>query len=204
MLINNTKLSDAMQSGSMKKFTIERFIDRQIRLQDGSTLWLRKLHRGNREKLQAFFSRCSPEAIRYRFMSSIRVLSDSLLDYLADVDGSRHVALIVTQQDGEDERIVGEGRYVALKEQPEAADIALLVADDMQRQGIATLLIRELTEIAWSHGVTHFRADVLADNRAMISLFRKLYRPVATTVNFGVIHYELSIARCENRLPEAA
>jgi ribosomal protein S18 acetylase RimI-like enzyme len=137
-------------------------------------------------------------------MASIRVLSDSLLDYLSDVDGSRHVAFIVTQQDGENERIVAEGRYVALKEQPDAADIALIVADDMQRRGIATLLIRELTQIARSHGVTHFRADVLADNRAMISLFRKIYRPLSTTVNFGVIHYELSIEGRENRLPEAA
>ena len=200
----NTKIIDAMQSDSLKTETIARLIDKQIRLRDGSTLWLRELHRGNREKLQAFFSRCSPEAIRYRFMSSIRVLSGSLLDYLADPDGSRHVALIVTQQDGENERIVAEGRYVALKEQPDAADIALLVADDMQRRGIATQLIRELNEIAWSHGVTHFRADVLADNRAMVSLLRKFYRPVSTTVNFGVIHYELAIEGRENRLPEAA
>ena len=203
MPIDNTKLIDAVQSGSIKKEIIERLINKQIRLRDSSTLCLRKLHRGNREKLQAFFSGCSPEAIRYRFMSSIRVLSDSLLDYLADVDGSRHVALIVTQQDGENERIVAEGRYVALKEQPDAADIALLVADDMQRRGIATVLLRELTQIARSHGVIHFRADVLADNRAMISLLRKIYRPVSTTVSFGVIHYELSIPSRE-RLPEAA
>jgi ribosomal protein S18 acetylase RimI-like enzyme len=204
MPLTNNKLIDVILSGSRKNETIERLIDKEIRLRDSSKLRLRQLHRGNREKLKAFFSRCSPEAIRCRFMSSIKALSDSLLDYLADPDESRHVALILSQQEGEDERIVAEGRYVVLKEQPDAADIALLVVDDMQRRGIATLLIRELTEIAVSNGVTRFRADVLADNRAMISLLRKTYRPVSTTINYGVIHYELSIAGRENRLSEAA
>jgi RimJ/RimL family protein N-acetyltransferase len=198
----NYRLSDVISSSNNE--TIERIIDKEIRLQDRSTIRLRELHRGSREKLKAFFSRCSPEAIRYRFMSSIKALSDSLLDYLANPDGSRHVALILAQQEGEDERIVAEGRYVVLKEQPNVADIGVLVVDDMQRRGIATLLIRELTEIALSNGVTRFNADVLADNRAMISLLRKTYRPVSTTINYGVIHYELSIAGHENRLPDAA
>ena len=202
MLSINYRLSDVISSSNNE--TIERIVDKEIRLQERSTIRLRELHRDNREKLKAFFSRCSPEAIRYRFMSSIKALSDSLLDYLSNPDGSRHVALILAQQEGEDERIVAEGRYVVLKEQPDTADIALLVADDMQRRGIATLLMRELTEIALSNGVTRFNADVLADNRATISLLRKTYRPVSTTINYGVIHYELSIAGHENRLPEAA
>lgn len=177
---------------------------REIRLRDGSKLWLHQLHSGDREKLKAFFARCSPEAIRYRFMSSIKAVSDSLLDYLADPDGSRHVALIAAQGEGDDERIVAEGRYVIFKEQPDAADIALLVVDEMQRRGIATLLIRELAKLACSNGVTHFSADVLADNRAMLSLLRKTGHPLSTTVSHGVIHYELPIAVRENRLSEAA
>ena len=205
MPFTNNRLIDPMNSGSMKKeIIIERFIDKEIRLRDSSTVWLRELRGGNREKLRSFFSGCSSEAIRYRFMGSIKVLSDSLLDYLAGTDGSRHVALIATQKDGENDRIVAEGRYFGLEEQPDAADIAVLVADDMQQRGIATLLIRELNRIACNHGMTRFRADVLTDNRAMISLLRKIYRPVSTTINYGVIHYELSIANCENRLLEAA
>ena len=204
MPLTNNKLIDVTVSGSRKNEIIKRLTDKEIRLRDSSKLRLRDLHRGNREKLKAFFSACSPEAIRSRFMSSIKVLSDSLLDYLANPDGSRHVALILAQQEGEDERIVAEGRYVVLKEQPDVANIAVLVVDDMHRRGIATLLIHELTEIALSNGVTRFSADVLADNRAMISLLRKTYRPVSTTINYGVIHYELSIAGRENRLSEAA
>jgi len=179
-------------------------LPREIRLLDGSKLQLRRLDSRDREGLKAFFARCSREAIRYRFMSSIKGLSDSLLDYLANPDGSRHVALIAAQGEGGDERIVAEGRYVIFKQEPDAADISLLVMDEMQRRNIATQLIRELAKIACSNGLTCFKADVLADNRAMLSLLRKTGHPLSTTISQGVLHYELSIAVLENALSEAA
>src|SRR5215831_1281447 len=86
----------------------------EIRLRDGSTLRLRNLRMADRERLKAFFARCSEEASRYRFMSSIKAPSDSLLTYLSDVDGSSHAALIVTRGLGDSESILAEGRYAAI------------------------------------------------------------------------------------------
>ena len=43
----------------------------------------------------------------------------------------------------------------------------------MQRRGIGTLLLDSLAELAREHGVNRFSADVLADNRLMLSVFRK-------------------------------
>ena len=177
---------------------------RDIRLRDGSRVRLHELRCRDRELLKAFFAGCSPESIRYRFLSSIKGPSDSLLDYLADADGSQHFALIVTQGQGDDEKIVAESRYVIFKDRPDAAEIALLVLDDMQRRGIATLLIHELMEIACSRGVARFSADVLADNRAILSLLRKICRPLSATVSQGIIHVEFPIACREDWLSEAA
>ena len=98
-------------------------IPQDVVLSDGSVLRLRELQRGDRERFKAFFTRCSVEAIRYRFMSSIKGPSNALLDNLVDTDGSRHVALIVTRWDGAGEKIVAEGRYVRFNERPEVADI---------------------------------------------------------------------------------
>ena len=179
-------------------------LPRDIRLGDGFKLRLRELRIADRERLKAFFSSCSQEAIRYRFMSSMKAPSDSLLDYLADADGSHHVALIVTQGRGDDEQIVAEGRYVIFKDRPCAADIAFLVLDEMQRRGIATLLIHELMGIACSRGVTRFSADVLADNRPMLSLLRKMGQPLSAAVSQGVIHVEFPIARREDLVSDAA
>ena len=60
-----------------------------IPLGDASMLRLRELRTDDRERLRAFFARCSEEALRYRFMSSIKAPSDSLLNYLTDIDGYR-------------------------------------------------------------------------------------------------------------------
>ena len=177
---------------------------RDIRLRDGSKVRLHELRSRDRERLKGFFAGCSPEAIRYRFLSSIKGPSDSLLDYLADADGSHHFALIATHGQGDEEKIVAEGRYVTFKDRPYSAEIALLVLGEMQRRGIATLLIRELMEIGCSRGVTRFSADVLADNRAILSLLRKMGHPLSATVSQGVIHLEFPIACREDKVSEAA
>jgi len=166
---------------------------RNIRLRDSSNLRLRQLYSGDRELLRTFFARCSPEAIRYRFLSSMTSISDSLLDHLTDIDGSQHAALIVTQREADEEMIVAEGRYVIFDERPAVADVAFLVADEMRRLGIATLLIDELITIACDNGVTHFSVDVLADNTAMLSLLRKTGLAQSGTISSGVIHFETPI-----------
>ena len=53
---------------------------------------------------------------RPRFFNIRPGPSDSLLNYLADADGSHHFALIVTQRQGDDEKIVAESRYAILRD----------------------------------------------------------------------------------------
>lgn len=166
---------------------------REIRLRNGLRLQLRHLHRRDRLRLKEFLAHCSVEALRDRFMSSIDPTSDSLLNCLAEPDGSSHVALIVTQGVGTDERVVAEGRFVVFNERREIADVALLVVDEFQRQGIGTMLIHQLIEIACRKGVTRFSADVLPDNRAILSLLRSTGQCLSATVSYGSIHFEIPI-----------
>ena len=175
-----------------------------IRLRDGWELRLRELRFEDRELLKAFFDRCSPESIRYRFLSPIKSLSDALLDFLADSDGLRHVALILTRRVGDHEMIVAEGRCVVHEEQPVCADVALLAADDWRRRGIATLLIHELIEIGCRNGVSTFTADMLWDNKEMTSLLWKTFHSMNANFSSGVMHFEIPLTCCEALLQEAA
>lgn len=179
------------------KIRLQRFerLPRDIRLRDGCTLRLRELRPRDRDLLKAFFYRCSPESIRRRFFGSIKLLSDGRLNYLSDGDGVRHAALIITERQGDDETIVGEGRYVCFKDRPSAADLALLVEDRMRNRGIATMLIQELIEIGRANGVTDFSGDVLSDNREMLSLIRKMFRNLTSKISSGVIHFEIPLKR---------
>jgi len=179
------------------KIRLQRFerLPRDIRLRDGCTLRLRELRPRDRDLLKAFFYRCSPESIRRRFFGSIKLLSDGRLNYLSDGDGVRHATLIITERQGADETIVGEGRYVCFKDRPSAADLALLVEDRMRNRGIATMLIQALIEIGRANGVTDFSGDVLSDNREMLSLIRKMFRNLTSKISSGVIHFEIPLKR---------
>ncbi len=174
--------------------TVEYF-SKDILLRDGSMLRLRSLRPEDRESLIALFNRCSPETIRYRFLQLIRSLPDALLDQLVAVDGSRHVALVVLQGEGEDERIVAVGRYHTLEERPDVAEVSFLVEDSMQKRGIGTQLLDTLAEIARQHSISRFSADVLADNRLMLSVFRKAGYALSANISYGVTHVEFPIAR---------
>ena len=46
-----------------------------------------------------------------------------------------------------------------------------MVADEFQHHGIGTLLLEELARAAWARGVTHFVAEVLVSNTAMLKVF---------------------------------
>jgi acetyl coenzyme A synthetase (ADP forming)-like protein len=170
---------------------------RDVLLRDGAVLRLRALRQSDRDGLVALFNRCSPETIRYRFLRMVTELTGSMLDTLVTVDGVRHVALVVTQGEGADERIIAVGRYFTLDDRPQVAEVSFLVEDAMQRRGIGTVLLDTLAEIAREHEITRFAADVMADNRLMLSVFRKAGYALSSNISYGVTHLEFPILRSE-------
>ena len=174
---------------------------RDVVLRDGVVLQMRSLRQTDREGLIALFKRCSPETIRYRFLRMVTSLPDSQLDQLVAVDGRRHVALVITQGEATEEKIeekiVAVGRYFVLNEQPTTAEVSFLVEDAFQRRGIGTILLDALAEFARDHGLTRFAADVLADNRLMLSVFRKAGYALTANISYGVTHLEFPITRSE-------
>ncbi len=71
------------------------------------------------------------------------------------------------------DRVSGEGvgvaRFVRLDD-PEAAEVAVAVADDWQGRGVGTVLLSRLADRARALGVRRFRASLMADNRRMREL----------------------------------
>jgi hypothetical protein len=67
----------------------------------------------------------------------------------------------------------------------------------MQRRGIGTVLLDCLAEIARRHEITRFAADVLADNRTMLSVFRKAGYALSSNISYGVSHLEFPVAASE-------
>jgi len=181
---------------------IARDFSRDVLLRDGLMLRLRSAHASDRQPLIDMFARCSTQTIRYRFLHLVKALPTELLDQITTATDPRTVALVVVQG-GQgaptDERILAVGIYSVVDETPDVAEVSFLVEDAMQRRGIGTILLDTLAELARSSGIAQFSADVMADNRTMLSVFRKAGYGVSATTHYGVTHLEFPIKHSEVR-----
>lgn len=67
---------------------------------------------------------------------------------------------------------VAAARYVLLSDDPESAEVAISVRDDMQRQGIGSTLLKFVAEHARQRGLKRLVATFRQENRAVWSLLR--------------------------------
>ena len=64
--------------------------------------------------------------------------------------------------------LAGGARYIVV--QPGQAEVAFVVVDEYQGQGIGTMLMRHLAAIARGAGIRELIAEVLPDNAAMLKV----------------------------------
>jgi RimJ/RimL family protein N-acetyltransferase len=144
------------------------------RLSDGSPLVVRPIRSDDKDLLSHALEQLSDTSVQRRFLTSKRRLSKSELRYLTEVDGHNHVALVVESPTQPVRHFIGVGRFVRLPEDPNAAEVAIVVADHWQRRGVGSLLARELAARAKGVGIRRFTATMAADNVAARKLMRKL------------------------------
>jgi GNAT superfamily N-acetyltransferase len=142
----------------------------EVTLRDGSRVAIRPIEPGDRETLAAGFRRLSPESRYRRFFTPMPELSARLLDYLTRVDHHDHEALVTL--DPVTGECVGVGRFV--RTTADAAEPAIVVADDWQRRGVGSRLMGALVERARQEGIRRFEAPVLASNHEAIRVLERL------------------------------
>ncbi|HEX4985972.1 MAG TPA: GNAT family N-acetyltransferase [Burkholderiales bacterium] len=123
--------------------------------------------------LQQFIRELSPESRHARFMMGVRELpADMLGRVLHPYPGEAAIVATAPTLD-----IIGLAQYAA---DDGGCEVALVVADAWQRQGLGTRLLGTIARLAAENGVRGFHADVLADNHKMLGLARKFGCRIAT------------------------
>ena len=97
------------------------------------------------------------------------------------VDRRDRVA-IAAVENGE---IVGVAQYARTQGKSEA-DLAIVVADGWQKQGLGRRLVASLADRAASHGITAFAVDVQGDNYGVIKLLRRVAPGIHLAFSGGV------------------
>lgn len=139
--------------------------------------------------------RLSPESVRRRFLAPKARFSSRELRYLTDVDGVDHVALVAVFSD-DPTRLAAVARFIRDPENPETAEMAVVVADDLQGQGLGRRMGLALADEARERGITRFSATLLSDNVAAHRLFAAISGRLTYRHSHGVeeLVAELAVA----------
>jgi RimJ/RimL family protein N-acetyltransferase len=134
----------------------------------GTRLLIRPLGPEDKPLIADGFERLSARSRYRRFFRPVDRLSDRDLAYLTEIDHHDHEALAAL--DPETGQLIGVARYVRSNE-PDEAEVSVVVGDPWQGRGVATALLEHLVERARAEGVGHFVALVMDENVQALQLF---------------------------------
>jgi acetyltransferase len=147
-------------------------------MKDGNQVTIRPIRPEDETLLVKFHETLSDRSVYLRYFSSLslrrRVAHERLLR-ICFGDYDREMVLVAERIDPDmgERRIIGVGRMTKFHAKNEA-EVAALVSDQYQNQGLGLELIRRVVEIARDEKVAVCSAEMLADNIAMQAVFRQL------------------------------
>lgn len=161
------------------------------RMRDGREVEIRALQPDDRDDMLAAVGRTGTQSLQRRFFVVKRGFSEKEIAFFMNIDFVNHVALAALADEGGRHVIIGGGRYIVTE--PGKAEIAFVVIDDYQGQGVGTLLTRHLAVLARKAGLKALIAEVLPENAAMRKVFSKFGFQARQSPDPRVIHLVLEL-----------
>src|ERR1700737_3006610 len=160
-----------------------------VALRDGSTVHVRPTRPADQESLEAFLLDLSDQSRYFRFFSGGVDVERAVTQSIGD---DPHVLYALVATSGIEQHVVAHAFYAAAGR--DQAEIAFAVADQYQGQGIATILLGQLAEVATAAGISTFKAVVLPQNARMVEVFRESGFPATVTWEGGDVHFSFPTA----------
>ena len=139
-----------------------------LALRDGQSVSIREAAADDEPAIGEFLDGLCLETRRFRFFTGA-INVEKMTHSLAQT-GPDRFGLLALDDTG---TIVGHAVSIGLS--PGRAEVAVEVADQLHGDGLGTLLIERLAELAEQRGVSMFEAQVLPENRAMLDVFRDAF-----------------------------
>ena len=169
--------------------------DTTATLRSGVAVRVRSIRPDDKKRLVEAFKNLDPESIYTRFFHHKKMLTDEELKCATEIDFENAVALVVTIGAGAHETIIGAGRYVVIDATGKlrSAEVAFTIEEDYHRQGMARILLQHLASIAREKGLSRFVAEVLPENRGMLTVFSRSGLPMKTEHGEDAMHVTMSL-----------
>ncbi len=167
-----------------------------LTLRDGRIVTVRAIRPDDVERLQQFHSRLSPDTIVMRYFRAAPVLHTQDATRLTHLNYDNRMALVATVGAGSDERIVGVVRYERVT--ATEAELAFVIEDGWQGQGISTDLLARLLRYAKAKGFETMSAVTMSSNMRMRSVLSHTGYPVKSHYADGCQYFELQLTPVES------
>ncbi|WDE99291.1 GNAT family N-acetyltransferase [Lentisphaera profundi] len=132
---------------------------------------LRALQSSDQRRLQEFFYSHTEKTLMNRYRAVPKNMPTDSAYRLVNIDQSRDAAICLVQRQGPREIIRGVGRFYM--ENEERAEISFVVGDDLQGEGLGSVLMKTLIKIATERKIKILVAYVINTNYAMQHLLEK-------------------------------
>jgi acetyltransferase len=147
-------------------------------IKNGTEVTVRPIRPEDEPLMVTFHKTLSDRSVYLRYFSSLSLSARVMHERLARlcfVDYDREIALVVDKQEAGSGRhsLLGIARLIKLRD-GNHAEVAVLVSDQSQGQGLGTNLFRKLIQIAKDEGLGRVSAEMLYDNFAMRRIADKL------------------------------
>ncbi len=131
----------------------------------------------------------SDETVLQRFFSMVQAWPHEKVQGLCHIDYEEEMAIVGLVGDPrapDTQDMIAIGQYY-LNRNTNYAEVAFLVRDDYQGQGIGTFLLNYLMRIAKARGIQGFIAEVMKESKAMIAVFYKAAKEVHSQRHFDSV-----------------
>jgi acyl-CoA synthetase (NDP forming)/RimJ/RimL family protein N-acetyltransferase len=161
-------------------------------LKSGLGILLRSVKPEDKPLLREFMNRISQESLRMRFMASLSVVSDELINSLCFGNSKTDGCIVALTGEDDSREIIGIGNYNGIGN-GKTAEVSFLIQDNYQGLGISTLLLERLAGLAAANGYVEFEAEVLPENQSMINVFKNSGFESHQVWHSDTVHVELPV-----------
>jgi acetyltransferase len=150
----------------------------QWTLKNGSAVTIRPIRSEDEPLVAQFHETLSERSVYLRYLHTVKLdqrIAHERLTRICFIDYDREMALVAQAQDPKDgtPSIVGVGRLTKIRGANEA-EFAVLIADQVQRQGLGTELLERLVGIGREWKLDRITGEILAQNLGMQHVARQV------------------------------
>ncbi len=158
---------------------------------------LRELHGVAPARMLAAYDALSEESIYLRFMRPKRTPSADQTAQFLNYDPETQISLLLTDQEGVP---LAQAQSIR-RRHPQRAEFSCIVADHFQHKGAGRRILLALALLARAEGIREWTAEVLAQNRPMLTLLKRLGLPLSMVTGREMVFVRLDLTVLDEWLP---